>query len=229
MTNDPRLTEMNPTEPNWSAAALVTIDMQSDFATPAGSCFVPGTDRIRPELHRLVTAFRQSEKPIFHAIRLYLSDGSNAERCRRESLRTGATIARPGTTGADLADGCGFPNGVDTSDMIENPWKQKGMMEWVFYKPRWSAFFDTELASRLKELNVDTIVVAGCNFPNCPSATLFDATERDFRVVLASDAVSGISAAGLEWCKGIGVTPLSTQVIESRVSASARHLCHIPR
>jgi nicotinamidase-related amidase len=113
--------------------------------------------------------------------------------------------------------------------MIENPWKQEGMAEWVFYKPRWSAFFDTELASRLKELNVDTIVVAGCNFQNCPSATLFDATERYFRVVLASDAVSGNSAAGLEWCKGIGVAPLSTQVIESRVLASARQLCHIPR
>ena len=229
MTNDPTLTEMNPTEPNWSCAALVTIDMQFDFATPAGSCFVPGTDRIRPTLHKLVTAFRQSNKPIFHAIRLYLNDGSNAERCRRESLRAGAAIVRPGTSGANLADGCGLPNSLDTSDMIENPWKQEGIVEWVFYKPRWSAFFDTELASRLKELNVDTIVVAGCNFQNCPSATLFDATERDFRVVLASDAVSGISAAGLEWCNGIGVDPLSTQVIESSVLASVRQMCHISR
>jgi hypothetical protein len=59
MTNDATLSEMNPTQPNWSGAALVTIDMQFDFATPAGSYFVPGTDRIRPTLHRLVTAFRQ--------------------------------------------------------------------------------------------------------------------------------------------------------------------------
>jgi len=97
-------------------------------------------------------------------------------------------------------------------------------MEWVFYKPRWSAFLHTELEARLKEMNVDTIVVAGCNFQNCPSATLFDATGRDFRIVLASDAVSGISAMGLDWCKGIGAFPLPTQIIETGVLASARRL-----
>jgi len=213
---------MNSIEPNWDAVALVTIDMQHDFVAPMGSCFVSGTELIQPMLHELVTAFRQSSKHIFHAIRLYVGDGSNAERCRRETLQAGAAIVRPGTSGANLVDGCGLPSRVDVSDMIQNQWKHADQMEWIFYKPRWSAFFHTELEFRLRSLNIDTIIVAGCNFPNCPSATLFDATSRDFRVVLASDAVSKISDEGIQWCKGIGVITLPTLTIKDRILDSTR-------
>ena len=31
----------------------------------------------------------------------------------------------------------------------------------------------------------------GCNFPNCPRTSIYEASERDFRVVLARDAISG--------------------------------------
>ena len=40
-----------------------------------------------------------------------------------------------------------------------------------------------EIGRRCRALGVDTIVVAGCNLPNCPRATLFEASERDFRTV----------------------------------------------
>ena len=75
---------LNPIEPNWARAALLTIDMQNDFALPAGAGFVPGTDAIVPAFARLVGAFREHSMPIFHAARLYLEDGSNAERCRQQ-------------------------------------------------------------------------------------------------------------------------------------------------
>jgi nicotinamidase-related amidase len=80
----------------------------------------------------------------------------------------------------------------------------------VIFKPRWSAFHRTELEALLHAQNCDTVVVAGCNLPNCPRATLFDATERDFRTVLVSDAVSQTSPERVADLERIGVALRST-------------------
>jgi nicotinamidase-related amidase len=56
------------------------------------------------------------------------------------------------------------------------------------YKPRWRAFYNTLLEKHLHNLDVNTVVVCGCNFPNCPRTTIYEASERDFRIILAKDA-----------------------------------------
>jgi nicotinamidase-related amidase len=38
-------------------------------------------------------------------------------------------------------------------------------------KPRWGAFYETPPHALLHELGVDTVIVAGCNLPNCVRAT----------------------------------------------------------
>ena len=206
---------MDPTEPNWGRAALLTIDMQNDFALPGGAGFVPGTDDIVPAFARLVNVFRENRLPIFHAARLYLEDGSNAERCRQGVLQNGLSLARPGTSGARVVDVIRSPREPDvSSSLLAGEYVSLGPSEWLFYKARWSAFYETGLEKRLQTLGIDTVVVAGCNFPNCPSATLFDATERRFRAALVADAVSGVTESGLRWCTGIGVTPLSVDQVQ---------------
>jgi nicotinamidase-related amidase len=57
----------------------------------------------------------------------------------------------------------------------------------------------------LHELNTNTVVICGCNFPNCPRTTIYEASERDFRVVLITDATSGIYERGLRELDKIGV------------------------
>lgn len=213
-------TTLDPSDPDWVRVALLTIDMQNDFALAEGSGFVPGTHEILPALADLIHAFRKSELPIFHAVRLYLEDGSNAERCRRRLLQSGLSLARPGTNGARAVDVIRSSSAPDESSaLLAGEYVPLGSSEWLFYKSRWSAFYGTGLEERLLELDVDTVVVAGCNFPNCPSATLFDATERNFRVVLVSDAVSGLSAPGIRWCTGIGVTPLTVAQVQAQIQA----------
>ena len=205
---------MNPTEPNWDRSALLTIDMQNDFALPAGAGFVAGTDAILPAFTRLVKLFRESGFPIFHAARLYLEDGSNAERCRQKILQDGLSLARPGTPGARVVDAIRASGELDLSArLLAGEYVSLGASEWLFYKSRWSAFYKTALEERLQKLEIDTVIVAGCNFPNCPSATLFDLSERSFRAVLAADAVSGLTDSGVKWSTGIGVTPLSVDQI----------------
>lgn len=67
------------------------------------------------------------------------------------------------------------------------------------------AFYRTSLEEHLRALSVETILVCGCNFPNCPRTTIYEASERDFRIVLVPDATSGVYARGLDELRGIGV------------------------
>ena len=70
--------------------------------------------------------------------------------------------------------------------------QQVGAAEHVMYKPRWGAFYDTDLDRHLRESAINTLVFAGCNFPNCPRTSIYEASERDLRIVLVSDAISGL-------------------------------------
>ena len=54
------------------------------------------------------------------------------------------------------------------------------------------------------------------NFPNCPRTSIYEASERDFRVVLAEDAVSGLYDKGREELRDTGVQLLSTaEIVQS--------------
>ena len=53
------------------------------------------------------------------------------------------------------------------------------------YKPRWGAFYNTLLEKQLHNMKVNSLVVCGCNFPNCPRTTIYEASERDFKIVFA--------------------------------------------
>ena len=206
--------------PSWNGIALLTIDFQNDFVEPEGSAYVDGTDRIVPTVQRLVQCFRSRQLPIFHAIRLYLEDGSNAEHCRRTLVET-KSVVRPGTHGSKLIGELGqAAQSISTDILLAGEQVQVGSLEWVFYKPRWSAFYKTGFEQWLTSLNASTLVVAGCNFPNCPTATLFDASARDFHTILANDAVSNLSQEGKRWCQGVGTALFSGAEIEFRIRAA---------
>src|SRR5205807_992588 len=61
------------------------------------------------------------------------------------------------------------------------------------------------LHANLTRLGVSTLAFCGFNFPNCPRTSIYQASERDFRVVLATDAVSGLYERGREELADIGV------------------------
>ena len=94
-----------------------------------------------------------------------------------------------------------------------------GPAEYALWKPRWGAFHRTPLARILREHGVDTVVFAGCNLPNCPRASIIEAHERDYRVVLATDAVSQASEQGFREIAGIGTVQMSaTEVVDAVLS-----------
>ena len=90
-----------------------------------------------------------------------------------------------------------------------------GDCDHVLYKPRWGAFYQTPLEHILRTLAIDTLIFAGCNFPNCPRTSMYEASERDFRLVLAQDAMSVLYPQGIDELKNIGVHVKNSQDIIS--------------
>lgn len=208
--------------PRFSSAALVTIDTQAD-TLDGQPLAVPGTTDALDRIGHLCAAFRGAARPIVHVVRLYLADGSNAEPVRR-ALVSGATpVLRPGTPGRLLAPGLtpGDPVELDDDRLLAGGLQRIGPAEVVMYKPRWGAFFETPLHEHLAALGVDTVVVCGANYPNCPRATVYEASERDYRVVLADDAVSGLDARGRSEMANIGVGLVSTAALVDALGTGA--------
>ncbi|HET7284516.1 MAG TPA: hypothetical protein VFI70_07505 [Nitrososphaeraceae archaeon] len=120
-------------------------------------------------IKRLVQGYREIRLPIVHVIRLYHKDGSNVDLCRRKAIENGKQVVNPGSDGAELMDELKpSPNvRLNSSLLLSGKLQQVGSMEWIMLKPRWGVFYKTVLEEH-HNLHVNTVVVCGCNFPNCP-------------------------------------------------------------
>ena len=169
----------------------------------------------------MVQIYREKGYPIIHVVRLYSADGSNADLCRRKAIEDGKQVVIPGTDGAELMDELKpYPSiKLDSDLLLSGNLQQIGPMEWIMYKPRWGAFYNTPLEKHLHGLGVNTVVVCGCNFPNCPRTTIYEASERDFRTVLAKDATSLVYDIGLQELKNIGVLIMSAEECVTWISS----------
>jgi nicotinamidase-related amidase len=198
--------------PHPEAAALLVVDVQRDFTLPGAPGCIPGTAEAVPAIVRLVEEFRSRSRPVVHVVRLYLPDGSNADLCRRTAVAAGWKVAVPGSDGAEPVDELKPSPAVrlDADRLLAGELQAVGPAEWFCFKPRFGAFHATPLARHLEVLGVDTVVVCGANFPNCPRATVLGAVERDLRVVVAADATSGLGSPDAGWLQSIGVAVLST-------------------
>lgn len=211
---------MEEIEPNPASAALLTIDVQRDFYLPGAPAEVAGTREAIPAMRQVVDSFRGCRRPIIHVVRLYQADGSNVDLARRALVKGGQQLVAPGTEGAELADELkpDMTVTLDADRLLAGGLEKVGEAEWVMYKPRWGAFFDTPLYDFLGRLGVESLVVCGCNFPNCPRTTIYEASERDLRVALVSDATSGLYERGEVELANIGVRLFSAEECEAWVT-----------
>lgn len=211
------------TSPQWESSALLTIDVQRDFTVRGASLCIPGTLEVLPVMRTIAEAYRRARLPIVHIVRLYESDGSNADLCRRAMIESGVRMASPGSQGSQLMeDLLPAPDVLLDPDLLMRGEAQLiGSREWIVYKPRFGAFYNTGLEQLLRRLETTTLVFAGCNFPNCPRTTIYEATERDFRAVIVSDAVSGLYERGIHELQNIGVKAMTGAEVVSELSKIA--------
>jgi nicotinamidase-related amidase len=211
------------TDPDFAAAALLTIDTQRDVLDD-GPLEIAGTSAALVPMRALTQEFRAGGRPIVHIVRIYERDGSNVDLCRRQLVEDGARLLVTGAPGTQLASEL-LPESDLTLDdelLLAGGVQLLGPREVAIYKPRWGAFYATPLENHLRALQVSTLVFSGCNYPNCPRASIYEASERDFRLVLVRDAVSGLYERGERELADIGVHLMSSaEVLDALTAAVA--------
>lgn len=209
------------TSPQLGSVALVTIDVQRD-TLDGQPLEVPGTSAALPQIAQLLEVFRSTGRPIVHVVRIYRADGENVDLCRRTAVEGGAPWLIAGSDGSELAEEI-LPAGLERLDselLLGGQLQELGPNEWAIYKPRWGAFYGTRLEDHLRRLGVTTLAFCGCNFPNCPRTSIYEASERDFRVVLVRDALSGLYERGERELEAIGVTLMTGRELTAALRAT---------
>ncbi|MEE9575631.1 MAG: isochorismatase family cysteine hydrolase [Gammaproteobacteria bacterium] len=208
----------NYTRPDFKNSALITIDVLRDTLDKQ-PLEIPGTSAVLPKIKQLLDLYRENKKPIVHIIRIYKDDASNVDLCRRELVKNGKKIFIKNSLGAELAQELFEDDSVryDSNMLLNGEIQEISENEVIIYKPRWGAFYNTPLDNYLKNIGVSTLVFSGCNFPNCPRTSIYEASERDYKIALAEDAISGLYEQGKTELVNIGVLVESTNNIISLI------------
>ncbi|MDJ1650174.1 MULTISPECIES: cysteine hydrolase family protein [Gordonibacter] len=180
-------------------AALLLIDMQNGFVDPNSALCVEGAAATVPACSRALDRARELGMPVFHVVREYAEDGSDVEAVRHTAWHDG---------GKPVSRACVNPHSLDEPAPLA---PQPG--DRVVVKPRFSAFFNTNLDNVLRRLGVNTVVLAGTTTPNCIRTTCYDALSLDYNVVVLEDCTSSrtpaVQAANIEDMAHIGAQMLT--------------------
>lgn len=169
-----RIAPFNRHEMRLDAArsALLVIDMQEFFLDPASGAFTCGGPAILPSVKRLVEAFRHAGRPVIFTRHVHHPNGLDM-----------------GIMGWWWEDACieGSPeSGV-------HPELAPLSKEKVILKHRYSAFYNTDLETVLRCLDVKDLVFTGVMTNMCCESTARDAYYRDYRVFFPADGTGAVS------------------------------------
>ncbi len=162
--------------PNPTRSAFVIIDMENGFISPESAHCIAGAQKTVPACARALKAARRKGIPVFFVKRIYRTDGSDVELTRYEGWQSGGRGMTPASHSVI---------GADTPAELK---PQPG--DYTIIKPRWSAFFGTELDLILRRLGVRTVILTGTTTPNCIRTTCYDANALDYNVVVIEDCCS---------------------------------------
>lgn len=156
--------------------ALMVIDMQNDFLLQDSPLLTPGGLAILPNLKKIIGFCRKKRIPVIYTAHIHenpaLDGGLTADWW--PELKAGEALAA-GTKGAEI-----YPEiGPQEGDRIVR-------------KRRYSAFYNTDLETVLRCLNIKNLLITGVMTNICCESTARDAFFRDFRVFFLADATGTI-------------------------------------
>ena len=161
---------------NTTRSAMIVIDMERGFTEPSSiHCIRTAMDTV-PACSKAMQMAREKGIPVFLVNRIYRADGSDVEATRYHTWVQGGKAMTPGSTGPL------------SYEMPEGMKPQPG--DYTLIKPRFSAFFQTELDLILRRLRVETVILIGTTTPNCIRTSCYDAVSLDYNVVILPECCS---------------------------------------
>lgn len=167
--------------------AILTVDLHRGHLDPEIATLPVPPERaeeIVDAAETLVTTARDAGYPVIHVTTAYRdgrevtanpkwSETETDDGDSREDISEHNVYGK--TRGMDI-----IPALSEESDIFLQP------------KKRYSPFLDTDLPFVLRVNDIETLVIAGVNTNTCVQCTCFEATNRDYEVVVVEDCVGSM-------------------------------------
>ena len=153
--------------------ALIIGDMQNDFVKEGGTLVVPGAEETIPPIRRLLDLARRSGLKVVFTQDTH-NDGDPEWKIWGEHCREGSW-------------------GWQVVDELA-PREDEATVR----KPRYDAFYGTQLEHMLRLWDVETLIICGTVANICVHYTAASAAMRWFNVVVPRDCVSSFNAFDME-------------------------------
>lgn len=181
--------------------ALLVIDMENGFLNEGSSQCIVNARQTVPTCANVIFACREKRIPVIFVYRKYRGNGSDVEFTRYQSWVDGGKAMSP--------------NCREELSWEIPPEFGSSERDYHIVKPRYSAFFQTELDLILRRLRVNTIVLTGTTTPNCIRTTCYDGISLDYNVVVIRDCVSSnddeIQQSNLRDMQNVGAKIMSSE------------------
>lgn len=152
--------------------ALLTIDLQNCFVERSVHAPAEGL-QVVDRLNHLAAVCRAAGIMVIHTRHVLRPDGSNHGLLRETAFPVRFGLLNRGATPAEF-----HPRlVVDPSDLIVD-------------KPRFGAFYGTDLEVILRSRGIDSLIIGGIATNGCCDSTAREAATRDFRVFFLSDGTA---------------------------------------
>jgi ureidoacrylate peracid hydrolase len=165
------------------STALVVIDMQTMFCEPGAPGEVPGSRDIVGAINHLSAALRMRDVPIVWVLH------ANVQRAGRSDWELFFNYI--------VADDVRARSIESLAPGKQTVWRELtvGNDDLTIIKNRYSALIQgaSSLERVLRNLGIDTVLIAGTKTNVCCEATARDAMMLDFKVVMVSDCCAALS------------------------------------
>lgn len=151
--------------------ALINVDMQNCFVQDSPIAAPDGLDLLA-RINQLAAVCRAAGIPVIHTSHVLRPDGSNMGLLAEIAPVKAGIINR------------GAPSAALHKDLVVDP------CDILLEKPRFGAFYGTDLDMILRTRGIDTVIIAGIATNVCCETTAREAMVRDFRVFFLSDGTT---------------------------------------
>lgn len=168
------------------STALIIVDVQNDFADPAGSLSVRGGDAVVPVINGEIDLAASAGATIVATQDWH--PGSTPHFQKDGGIWPVHCVG--GTWGAELHPGLRLPEGAPRVRKGSNG--EDGYSGFTMRDPMTGQEMPTELDGLLRGKGVEQVVVVGLATDYCVSATALDAARLGYGTALLTDAVAAV-------------------------------------
>ena len=167
--------------------ALVVVDLQNDFADPAGSLSVRGGDEIVARVNDAVREAREADGLVVATQDWHPESTPHFEK----DGGIWPVHCVGGTWGAELHPDFALP--ADAPRVRKGQHGEDGYSGFAMRDPETGEETPTELEALLRDHDIERVVVCGLATDYCVKATAIDAARRGFATTLLTEAVAAVN------------------------------------